>query len=147
MRKYIPIRLLPDLATSISLGYVRALSGGRIPLDRRLFLGGDKSVRGFGIDQIGFPDGGAFAFSSQNEIRIKLSFLGLAGFVDVGGVSDTAAALAFSDIRVGFGGGLRVMSPIGLIRGDIGFHWNKQGETKELFFDRTSVHLGLGQAF
>ena len=147
VRKYLPIRGFPDFATSISLGYVRALNNGLVPLDRRLFLGGDKSVRGFGIDQIGFPDGGAFAFSSQNEIRLQLKYVGLAGFVDLGGVSNTVAALSFADIRIGYGGGLRVMSPIGLIRGDIGYHRNRKGEVKTDLYDRTFFHLGLGQAF
>ena len=147
IRKYIPIPSFPDFATSVSLGYVRALNNGLVPVDRRLFLGGDKSVRGFDIDQIGFPKGGVIAFSSQNEMRVPLRYIDLAGFIDMGGVGDSVASFDLSEIRVGFGGGVRVMSPIGLIRTDIGFHRNRAGEIPKSLYARTFFYLGLGQAF
>ena len=146
LRKYIPIPSFPDFATSVSLGYVRALNNGLVPVDRRLFLGGDKSVRGFDIDEIGSPKGGNMAFSSQNEIRVRLRYIDLAGFIDMGNIGDSVASFGLSDIRFGFGGGIRVMSPIGLIRTDIGFHRNKAGEDKSLYA-RTYFYFGLGQAF
>ena len=148
LRKYLPIRRFPDLATSVSVGYVRPLSSGTVPIDRRLFLGGDKSVRGFGIGDIGNPDGGVIAVSSQNEMRFQLPYIDLAGFIDLGGVASTVEDLSLSHIRVGFGGGIRVMSPIGLLRTDVGFH--RAGTTEQgidLLFDRTFFYLGLGQAF
>ncbi|MEE2708138.1 MAG: BamA/TamA family outer membrane protein [Gemmatimonadota bacterium] len=146
LRKYIPIPSFPDFATSVSLGYVRALNNGLVPVDRRLFLGGDKSVRGFDIDEIGTPNGGIMAFSSQNEIRVRLRYIDLAGFIDMGNIGDSVASFGLSDIRFGFGGGMRAMSPIGLIRTDIGFHRNKADEDKSLYA-RTFFYFGLGQAF
>ena len=49
---------------------------------------------------------------------------------------------------MGLGGGLRVTSPIGLIRGDIGFH-NKGDLDNQLttLYDRIFFYFGLGQAF
>ena len=146
LRKYIPIPGFPDFATSVSIGYVRALNNGLVPVDRRLFLGGDKSVRGFDIDEIGSPNGGNMAFSSQNEIRVPLGSIDLAGFLDIGNIGDSLASFGLSDIRVGFGGGMRVMSPIGLIRTDIGMHRNRADEEKSLYA-RTFFYFGLGQAF
>ena len=147
-RKYFPIRRFPDFATSLSLSYVRALSNGVVPLDKRLLLGGDKSVRGFGIDQIGQPDGGILAISSQNEIRASLLGMVLAGFIDLGGISRSVGSFGLSDLQVGYGAGLRVNSPIGLIRGDVGFH--QKGSTDSAnagLYARTFFYFGLGQAF
>jgi len=148
IKKYIPIQNFPDFATSFSISYVRALGHGLIPLDKILYAGGDRSVRGFSIDQIGQPEGGAIAVSSQNEIRISLSGVVLAGFIDWGGVGKTVGSFDLDDIQVGLGGGLRVTSPIGLIRGDIGFH-NKGDLDNQLttLYDRIFFYFGLGQAF
>ena len=146
-RKYLPIHRFPDLATSISLGYVRPLNNGTVPIDRKIFLGGDKSVRGFAISHIGRPDGGVVAVSSQNEIRFQLRYIDLAGFIDLGGVAPTVQAFSLSDIRVGFGGGIRVMSPIGLLRTDVGFHRLGATEQDRGLYKRTFFYFGLGQAF
>lgn len=148
IRKYIPIRNFPDFATSLSISYVRGLNNGLIPLDKILYVGGDRSVRGFSIDQIGQPEGGVIAISSQNEIRIPLSSMILSGFLDWGGVGKTVRSFGLDDIQVGFGGGLRVNSPIGLIRGDIGFHQKGDLDSKfTTFYNRTFFYFGLGQAF
>lgn len=147
-RKYIPIRRFPDFATSIALSYVRALNNGVVPVDKRFLLGGDKSVRGFGIDQIGLPLGGQLAISSQNEIRASVSGVVLAGFIDLGGVSSSVGSFKLSDLQIGYGAGLRVNSPIGLIRGDVGFH--QKGPTDSAnagLYARTFFYFGLGQAF
>lgn len=147
-RKYVPIRRFPDFATSIALSYVRALSNGVVPLDRRLLLGGDKSLRGFGIDQIGQPFGGRLAISSQNEIRASLLGMVLAGFIDLGGISRSVGSFGLSDLQVGYGAGLRVNSPIGLIRGDVGFHQKGTADSPNAgLLDRTYFYFGLGQAF
>lgn len=146
-RKYVPIKKFPDMATSISFGYVRALNNGQVPIDRKLFLGGDRSVRGFNFDQIGSPDGGVIALSSQNEMRFHLPYVDLAGFIDLGGVAPDVDAFDLSDLRVGFGGGIRIMSPIGLIRTDVGFHRPGTNEQNTGLYDRTFFYFGLGQAF
>ncbi|MBM3262290.1 MAG: BamA/TamA family outer membrane protein [candidate division Zixibacteria bacterium] len=148
LRKYIPLGRFPDIATSVSFGYVRALSKGVIPLDKRLLLGGDKSVRGYAIHQIGQPDGGVVAFSSQNEIRIPVGSLLFAGFVDLGGTGKTLASFVLNDIQIGYGGGLRIGTPIGMIRGDIGFHPKGDIDPPTAgLYERTYFYFGLGQAF
>lgn len=148
IRKYVPVKKFPDFAFSLSVSYVRALNNGLIPLDKILYVGGDRSVRGYSIDQIGQPDGGVIAVTAQNEIRIPLSSVVLAGFVDWGGVGKTVRSFSMDDILVGYGGGLRVNSPIGLIRGDVGFHQKGNiDQASATLYERTFFYFGLGQAF
>ncbi len=148
VRKYLSLPNMPQLSTSLSLSYVRALDNNLIPLDRKLFIGGDRSVRGFGINQIGQPDGGLIAINSQNEIRIPLSRITVALFIDWGGIGKTVETLGLNNFLLGYGGGVRVNSPIGLIRSDVGFH--QQGlidRPNSGLYDRTFFYFGLGQAF
>ena len=147
-RSYFPIPNAPDLSTSFSFSYVRALDNNLIPLDRKLFIGDDRSVRGFSINQIGQPDGGLIAINAQHELRVPFSRVTLAFFVDWGGIGKTVETFSIKDFLVGYGGGLRVNSPIGLIRGDIGFHGQSPiDEPKSSLYDRTYFYFGLGQAF
>ena len=67
VRKYLSLPNMPQLSTSLSLSYVRALDKNLIPLDRKLFIGGDRSVRGFGINQIGQPDGGLYGQAEEQR--------------------------------------------------------------------------------
>lgn len=149
IRQYVAYRKFPAFATSVSFEYVRVI-GGKVPLDKQLFLGGDRSVRGFEIYQIGQPVGGQIALSAQNELRAPLGIIQIAGFIDWGGVAPTAGDFSLDDIRVGYGGGIRVPSPIGLIRGDIGFHRFVRYDDPEKdrpLIKRTAFYFGLGQAF
>lgn len=150
LREYVSVRKFPAFATSVSFGYVRALGPrAKVPLDKQLFLGGDRSVRGFDIFQIGQPAGGRVAVSSQNELRVPVWIVDVAGFIDFGGVAPAVSALSLDDIQVGYGGGLRISSPIGLIRGDLGFHrFSRYDDAKARdLIDRTVFYFGLGQAF
>ncbi len=148
VRKYLSISNAPDFSTSLSFSYVRALDDNLIPLDSKLFIGGDRSVRGFSINQIGQPDGGLIAISSQNEIRLPFRLFTLAFFVDWGGVGKTVKTFGMDDLLFGYGGGLRVNSPIGLIRGDVGIHGQSAVDYPNArLYDRTFFYFGLGQAF
>lgn len=148
VRTYLSIPNAPDFSTSLAFSYVQALGENRVPLDRKLFIGGDRSVRGFRINQIGQPDGGLIAISSQNEVRIPLSWFTLAVFADWGGIGKTVESFSFGDLLLGYGAGIRVDSPIGLIRGDVGFHnQSKIDPPNSRKYDRTFFYFGLGQAF
>ena len=147
-RKYLSIPNAPDFATAVSIAYVKALNENRVPLDSRLFIGGDRSVRGFGINRIGQPDGGLIAISAQHEIQFPFSRFDLAVFADWGGVGKTLGSFGFGDLLLGYGAGVRVSSPIGLIRGDVGFHnQSKIDPPNSRKYDRTFFYFGLGQAF
>ncbi len=148
VRKYVSVPNAPDFSTSLAFSFVQALGENRVPLDRKLYIGGDRSVRGFRINQIGQPDGGLIAISSQNEIRFPFPLFTLAVFADWGGIGKTVESFSFGDLLLGYGAGIRVNSPIGLIRGDVGFHnQSKIDPPNSRKYDRTFFYFGLGQAF
>ncbi|MBE9125239.1 MULTISPECIES: BamA/TamA family outer membrane protein [unclassified Coleofasciculus] len=116
---------------------------GDLPPYRAFNLGGQNSVRGYGTGDVG--TGRSYVLASA-EYRIPL-------FNPVGAVvfADFASDLGTGDtvpgepgvVRdkpgagFGYGAGLRVNSPVGIIRADLGF--NDQGESR--------VQFGLGQRF
>ena len=96
-----------------------------LPVDR-FFAGGGTTVRGYaenGLGPAGFdgtPSGGRSMLVVNQEARVSLGrWLGALVFVDAGNAFDRAQFSA-RDLRVGYGLGLRVNSPIGLLRVDFG---------------------------
>ncbi|RMH01050.1 MAG: hypothetical protein D6702_12415 [Planctomycetota bacterium] len=119
-----------------------------IPLQERLFNGGENTVRGFEegelgpLDRFGDPLGGETATSLNLELRQKLGGnLWSGAFVDAGNVGkDTSAWL--DDFRTGAGLGLRYLLPVGALRLDAA--WNlgpRPGENAFL------LYLSVGMAF
>ncbi len=117
---------------------------------KRFFAGGGNSVRGFKQDGVGpidpllgAPAGGAVVFVINQELRFPI--LGpVSGvvFYDAGSVYATLRDVRVGDIRQGLGLGLRVRSPIGLIRADYGTNLRpRPGEQRGVFY------LSIGQAF
>lgn len=64
----------------------------------------------------------------------------LAAFVDAGNVWQDAYKYRFDEFACAVGGGIRVDTPIGPIRLDIGFPVNNEKKTPQFF-------LSVGQAF
>jgi outer membrane protein assembly factor BamA len=117
---------------------------------KRFFAGGGTSVRGFKQDGVGpidplwgAPAGGAVVLVINQELRFPI--LGLVSgvvFYDAGSVYWTLRDVRVGDIRQGLGLGLRLKSPIGLIRADYGFNLGpRPGEKRGVFY------LSIGQAF
>lgn len=68
--------------------------------------------------------------------------IGLALFTDVGSVWSDPEHFRFKDLRISPGIGLRVNTPIGLARLDLGFNAKKKrGEPG------TMIYFSMGQAF
>jgi len=95
-----------------------------LPTSQRLFAGGDQSVRGYGYDSLGDTDlngrviGGTEMVSASVEVdQMFTRRWGAALFVDAGDASASGALAP----RFGAGVGLRWLSPIGLLRLDVGF--------------------------
>jgi outer membrane protein insertion porin family len=100
-----------------------------LPIQYRYFLGGSESVRSFGEDELTPTDafgtglGGLTAAEAHLEWRRQIvSIVYGALFVDSGWVS--LAPVSFEDAAFGwgFGGGLRVYTPVGPVRLDLA--WN-----------------------
>lgn len=122
-----------------------------LPASERFFAGGDTTVRGYALDQLGtadtitggFPKGGNALVIFNAELRLPVGRgLGLVGFFDTGNVFARTAAIDLGQLRSSLGFGVRYKSPVGPIRVDVGFKANRlPGE------DPTAVHISLGQAF
>lgn len=119
-----------------------------IPLQLRLFNGGENSVRSFTesrlgpLDSTGAPLGGEVFNTVNLEFRQQLSGALWGGlFVDAGNVSLSRDAW-FEDFRTGYGVGLRYLLPVGALRVDAGYNPTASGNE-----DQFVVHLSVGMAF
>jgi outer membrane protein assembly complex protein YaeT len=143
-----------------------------VPARERFFAGGGTTVRGFVLDRLGtcnaapvcnpetdtlsdlgFPTGGNGLIVLNLELRTAY-WKGLSGvgFVDAGNVFKRANQIAFDELRPAVGFGVRFRSPIGPVRGDLGFNLNPRtlpgSELGSQVRERGVVfHISLGQAF
>jgi outer membrane protein insertion porin family len=128
-----------------------------VPAARRFFAGGDTSVRGFATDQLGAPEtfssdgvskGGNAELIFNGELRVKLlSWLGAVTFMDVGNVWARVSDISLGGLRPTVGFGLRLKTPLGPLRGDIGFKLNRLTFANGLREPGYAYYIGVGQAF
>jgi outer membrane translocation and assembly module TamA len=120
-----------------------------IPLSERFYTGGPTTLRGFGYqmagprDFDGTPVGGNFKLV-WNAVEIRRTIykaFGVAGFVDIGNIWHDLSSFRIDDLRYTVGGGLRLGSPLGLLRLDCGVNVDRRGDEP-----RTRIFLGIGQA-
>ncbi len=119
-----------------------------IPIQERLFNGGENSVRSFQQSELGPKDadgdpvGGEVRNLLALELRQHVSGnFSAALFADYGNIGLTSGE-AFEDFRSALGVGLRYGLPIGPIRLDAGFNPNRQpGE------DHFVIHFAVGMPF
>ncbi|MFC1481096.1 outer membrane protein assembly factor BamA [Candidatus Neomarinimicrobiota bacterium] len=150
-RYFHSIAPLGVIATDISIGWIFTRDGlETLPLNDRYYAGGPNSLRAFEYRRVGpltperIPTGGLVKLEWHIiELRrpIYKNLLG-ALFIDAGNVWERADQVTMSSIRVGFGGGLRINSPIGLLRFDCSLnpypHYQEQ---------RIKIYFSAGQAF
>lgn len=99
-----------------------------LPVNKRFFLGGRTTVRGFGRDEVGpkaddgTPLGGDVMLNLKAEIRFPLyGSFGGALFWDAGNVWDRRReSPAYGELRQAVGGGLRYNTPVGPLSLDVG---------------------------
>lgn len=128
-----------------------------LPASERFFAGGDTTVRGFALDQLGtaatidndgFPIGGNALVILNAELRMQVrGGLGLVGFFDSGNVFAKTNEIDLTALRSAMGVGIRYKSPVGPIRVDVGFKLNRRDISPGRREDPTAVHISLGQAF
>ena len=128
-----------------------------LPASERFFAGGDTTVRGFALDQLGtaytldtngFAIGGNAVVIVNAELRVPVyRGLGVVGFVDAGNVFARTSAIDPGQLRSAVGFGLRYRSPVGPIRVDIGFKTRRHELVSGLREKPTALHISLGQAF
>lgn len=126
-----------------------------IPIFKRLFLGGANTVRGYGyqklgpLDATGNPEGGQF--TALGNIELRRPIYGIVSgvlFLDMGMVDTEEFHFNGSDMRYSTGGGIRIDTPVGPLRLDVGYKLNPldtpDGAGKT---DRWRLHFNIGHAF
>ena len=118
-------------------------------IEDRFKAGGSTTVRGYKEDHVGpldakgNPQGGDLRILTNVEWRFPLyRWLGGVLFFDAGLVTPSVTDFAWSAFFPGVGGGLRITTPIGPIRLDVGY-----GLRQVRNDDRFQVYLTVGQAF
>jgi len=136
----------------------RALIGhafGNDPLQfaDRFRAGGATSVRGYGEDSLGprdpndpdTPAGGDRLLILNQEARFPIyRWANGVVFADAGNIFEKGEVLSWRDLKVGFGVGLRFDTPVGLIRGDVGFPQSSLAPGRST---RTRWYFGFGHIF
>ncbi len=162
--------------------------GGYIPPERRFYAGGPNSVRGYARNALGptahvvrtdqldsdttsTATGGTQTFVASAELRMPSpvfsELVRFAAFVDAGHVSVPGGEVSFSATRITPGVGVRVITPVGPIRLDVGYnpYPPESGPLYEVdegsltrvledyqppsrrFWNRFRIHFAVGQAF
>ena len=147
-------------AANVRLGVAEGFSNdGQLPPSERFFAGGDTTLRGFALDQLGvrhtplqpgdtidqdgFATGGNGLVIFNVELRTPVfGGVSIVPFLDVGNVFANFTDLDLTELRSTPGLGLRYKSPFGPLRFDVGFKINRQtGEPLTAWF------ISFGQAF
>jgi outer membrane protein insertion porin family len=130
-----------------------------IPASERFFSGGDTSVRGFALDQLGSASvldqngvsnggNGLVVFNAELRMPIwKEKSLGGVVFVDTGNVFATMGDIDLAQLRTAVGFGARWKSPVGPLRLDFAWKLNPitfGNGTREKGF---AWYITIGQAF
>ncbi|MEO8179979.1 MAG: BamA/TamA family outer membrane protein [Deltaproteobacteria bacterium] len=117
----------------------------------RLRGGGAQSNRGFVAGELGVGiDGGVRRWESSVELRLRLgNALGVTLFYDMGDVNNRPR-FRFDEVNPSLGFGLRYSSPVGTLRGDLGFRvgtLDAEAEKHEWFGQPGALHITIGEAF
>ncbi len=140
---------LPFIASlHAKVGYAEAFGDTpRLPIDYRFYVGGDTSIRGFRWGEAGPKDSNGDPEGANRELvfNFELGYdltrmLRLIAFVDVGGGWWDKYKLG--DMRKSAGLGIRVLTPMGPIRLDLGWKLDRRsGESSSQW------HFGMGSYF
>jgi outer membrane translocation and assembly module TamA len=146
-----PVGRQSVIGGAFEVGWMDSFGGEEeIPLNERFYSGGPTSLRGFGyqmvgpVDHDGDPLGGKFKIVwNVVELRRALyKVFGGAVFLDVGNVWQDINGFKPRTMRVDAGAGLRLNSPIGIVRVDYGANLDRRANEP-----RGKIFLGMGQAF
>jgi len=138
------------LATSLETGWIDIFGpSGGIPINELFYTGGPNSLRGFEyrkvgpLDSGGAPVGGQFKLIWNLEIRQAVwRWVGVGAFLDVGNVWSRIRDYRFDGIRYAAGPGIRLNTPIGIVRFDAGFNPDPGEWEKNIHY-----YIVMGNAF
>jgi len=151
VKNFRPLGRQAVLGSALEIGWMDRFGQSlEIPLSERFYTGGPTSLRGFGyqrvgpVDPNGEPIGGRFKIV-WNVLDLRRSLYRMVGgavFIDVGNVWTRPNTARFSDLRADVGVGLRVNSPLGIVRLDYGVNVDKHADEPS-----SRLFLSMGQAF
>ncbi len=147
IRRYQPIgKFVLSLRAMIG-GIYSSDSSGFVPVEDRFYSGGSTSNRGWSRAELGpkrgngTPLGGKSIIEMNVELRRHIFWrIDLAVFVDIGNVWLQPFHYRFNELAYTVGGGIRINTPIGPIRLDVGVPIANENKTVHFF-------LSIGQAF
>jgi len=146
---FVPMKHGLVLASAARVGLARTFEGEDLIPTERFFAGGAASVRGYREDDLGArsilgdAQGGQSLLVFNEELRFPIyRWLRGVGFVDLGNVYPTVGDISFTDLQVGVGAGVRLDTPVGLFRIDLGVPANPRP-----FDPDWRIYFGLGHAF
>ncbi len=147
---YFPVFRRNTFVLSGRAGYVRPLRETKeVPIQKRFFLGGRTTVRGFKEESLGpraadgTPTGGNYMMNLNTELRVPLQYgFNVAVFVDAGSVWIHGVPGSGFDLRKASGLGLRYVTPIGPISLDYAWKLDRrEGESA------SEWHFTIGAVF
>ena len=151
LKRFHPVGRQAVLGSALELGWMDSFgSSDDIPLSERFYTGGPTSLRGFGYQMVGpldenrEPVGGQFKLV-WNLLELRRSIYRMVGgvvFFEVGNVWSSPEDVHISDLRPNLGTGLRVNSPLGILRLDYGINLDRRTDEPG-----NRVFFSIGQAF
>jgi outer membrane protein insertion porin family len=150
---YFPVTEGSVVASSLRVGLAYGFRETvQLPLSRRFFAGGGRTIRGFDLDEAGpldengDPLGGNAVVIANLEYRFPLfKSLGAVVFFDYGSAFELVEDISFDEMRETAGVGLRYNTPIGPLTLDWGYKLDRRftpfRESPSEFF------LSVGHAF
>jgi outer membrane protein insertion porin family len=146
---FVPVGRGLVVATAARLGLARTFDGEVLIPSERFYAGGANSVRGYREDALGEQsalggaEGGSALLVLNGELRFPIHrWLKGVGFLDAGNVYPNVRDISLTNLQVGVGAGVRVDTPLGLIRFDLGVPANPRS-----FDPSWRFYFGFGQAF
>ncbi|MEJ2627966.1 MAG: outer membrane protein assembly factor, partial [bacterium] len=151
LKYFLPAGSNTVVGTGMEIGIMKSEGGlSNIPLSERFYAGGPNSVRGFRYQKLGPRDEEQIPLGGQLkwiwhviEIRQKLykMFNGTV-FLDMGNVWLRPQDFGYNKFRFSPGLGLRLDTPIGVGRIDLGFNWDPEPGEPQCIWS-----FSMGQAF
>jgi len=151
LKRFQPLGRAAVIGSALEFGWMQSFGeSDDIPLSERFYTGGPTSLRGFGYQMVGPLDANGEPLGGRlklvwNLLEIRRSIYRMVGgalFVECGNIWSQPRKAQLSDLRVDLGAGLRINSPLGIVRLDYGINMDRQADES-----RARVFFSMGQAF